>query len=328
MNKKNILLTGGLGLIGSAVAKLLLEDGRYNIRIVDNQSSASQAYGLVGQRLQGTEILYGDLTNLEVAKEAMGDIDICIHLAGTVGGIANFHKLPFTLLCNNNGLLNAVFSAAISQRIERIIYISSSVVYEKAKQFPTTEAYLADCPIPRSIYGLSKLGGEYYCRAAWEEYKLPYTIVRPFNAYGLGEIPGNEPGIAHVIPDLIKKVLSGQRPIEIMGTGNQTRCFTHIKDIARALKGAIEHPGAVNEDFNISSQQETSILDLARLIWNTLGNSPRDFQYVLQPSFEIDVQQRRPSTEKAFRILGWKSEIALEDGIADLICWYRHHQLV
>ena len=96
------------------------------------------------------------------------------------------------------------------------------MVFERRELFPTPEDYLPRCPVPVSAYGFSKLTGEVYCRAAHDEHGLPYTICRPFNAYGPGEVPDSEPGIAHAVPDLINKVLSGQRPLEIFGSGEQT----------------------------------------------------------------------------------------------------------
>ncbi len=109
----------------------------------------------------------------------------------------------------NNGPLQRVFRAALNVGVERLVYVSSSMVFERATEFPTTEEHLLDCPTPRSAYGFSKLAGEVYCRALHDEHGLPYTICRPFNAYGPGELPDDEPGIAHMVPDVIRKVLSG-----------------------------------------------------------------------------------------------------------------------
>ena len=99
--------------------------------------------------------------------------------------------------------------AALDHDVERFTYVSSSMVFERATEYPTTEEHIHDTPIPRSAYGFSKLTGEVYCRAAHDEHGLPYTICRPFNAYGPGEMPEDEPGIAHMVPDVIKKVLVG-----------------------------------------------------------------------------------------------------------------------
>src|ERR687897_3728563 len=173
-----------------------------------------------------------------------------------VGGIANFHKLPHTLTEVNNALYNAIFRAALDEQVERFTYVSSSMVFERAEEFPTPEDYIDRCPFPLSAYGFSKLTGEIYCRAAHDEHGLPYTICRPFNAYGPGEMPDDEPGIAHAVPDLIRKCLAGQQPLEIFGSGEQTRTLTHVDDIADGIVAAMSSPDGLHEDFNISASQE------------------------------------------------------------------------
>ena len=246
-----------------------------------------------------------------------------IHLAAIVGGIANFHKLPHTLLEVNTGLYNGVFHAALEERVERLVYVSSSMVFERAEQFPTPESYLADCPVPRSAYGYSKLTGEVYCRAAHDEHGLPFTICRPFNAYGPGELPDAEPGIAHAVPDLVRKSLAGLRPLPIFGSGEQTRTLTHIDDIADGIVIAMAHPAAENEDFNISASEELTVAEIARLIWELCGNDPEAFELAHEPSFEVDVQRRWPSVEKADRLLGWSARIGVREGLAGTIEWLR-----
>jgi len=245
-----------------------------------------------------------------------------------VGGIANFHRLPHTLLEVNNGLYNAVFRAALDEQVERLLYVSSSMVFERATVYPTPEEHLRDCPAPHSAYGFSKLAGEVYCRALHDEHGLPYTICRPFNAYGPGELPDAEPGIAHAVPDLIRKVLSGQRPLEIFGSGEQTRTLTHVDDIADGIVTALAHPAAVDEDFNISASDERTVAEIARIIWEACGRDPADFELRHLPSFEVDVQRRWPSVEKAERLLGWRARIDIESGIADTVRWLREQQEV
>ena len=152
----------------------------------------------------------------------------------------------------NNALYNAVIRAALDAEVERFTYVSSSWCSSAPTQFPTREDHLPDCPVPLSAYGFSKLTGEVYCRAAHDEHGLPYTICRPFNAYGPGEVPDAEPGIAHAVPDLLRKSLAGMRPLPIFGTGEHTRTLTHVDDIADGIVSATGHPAALNEDFNIS----------------------------------------------------------------------------
>ena len=216
----------------------------------------------------------GDLRDVEQARAAIAGCTHVIHLAAIVGGIGNFHKLPFTLTEANHALYNAVFRAALDVGVERFTYVSSSMVFERAEQFPTTEDYLPECPPPRSAYGWSKLAGEVYCRAAHDEHGLPFTICRPFNAYGPGEIPDAEPGIAHVVPDLIGKSLARMRPFPIFGSGEQTRTLTHVDDIADGIVTAMAHPAGLNEDFNISTSEELTVAQIARLCWEACGNDP------------------------------------------------------
>jgi nucleoside-diphosphate-sugar epimerase len=268
----------------------------------------------------------GDLRSAEEARAAMSGCTHLIHLAAIVGGIANFHRLPHTLLEVNTGLYNSVFRAGLEEPVERLLYVSSSMVFERATVFPTPEEHMRDCLAPRSAYGFSKLAGEVYCRALHDEHGLAFTICRPFNAYGPGELPDAEPGIAHAVPDLIRKALSGQRPLEIFGSGEQTRTLTHVDDIADGIVTALAHRGAENEDFNISASDERSVADIARIVWEACGRDPSEFELRRLPSFEVDVQRRWPSVKKAERLLGWKAQIDLEEGIADTVRWLREQQ--
>jgi UDP-glucose 4-epimerase len=272
---------------------------------------------------EGCEVHTGDLRDVVQAREATKGCSHVIHLAAIVGGIANFHKLPHTLTEVNNGLYNGVVRAALDHDVERFVYVSSSMVFERAEVYPTPEEYVWDTPIPRSAYGFSKLTGEVYCRAAHDEHGLPYTICRPFNAYGPGEVPEDEPGIAHMVPDVIKKVLSGQKPLQIFGDGTQTRTITHIDDIADGIVTAMASPAGLNEDFNISAGEEMTVAEIARVIWEQCGQDPAEFELEHLPTFEVDVVRRWPSVEKAERLLGWKAQIALEDGLADTVAWLR-----
>jgi nucleoside-diphosphate-sugar epimerase len=249
-----------------------------------------------------------------------------VHLAAIVGGIANFHKLPHTLTEVNNALYNAVVRAALDHDCERFVYVSSSMVFERATQFPTTEEHVWECPMPRSAYGFSKLTGEVYCRAAHDEHGLPFTICRPFNAYGPGELPDDEPGIAHMVPDVIRKVLSGQRPLQIFGDGTQTRTLTHVDDIADGIVTAMASPAGLNEDFNVSAADERTVAEIARVIWEACGRAPEDFELEHLPSFEVDVVRRWPSVEKARRLLGWSARIGLAEGIGQTVEWLRSQE--
>lgn len=314
-----VLVTGGAGTIGAAVVRRLLRDPAYDVRVSDQRPAPQWMR-------EGCEVHTGDLRLPREAHAATEGCPLVIHLAAIVGGIANFHRLPHTLTEVNNALYNAIVRAALDCEVQRFVYVSSSMVFERAEQYPTTEEYLPDCPVPRSAYGFSKLTGEVYCRAAHEEHGLPFTICRPFNAYGPGEMPDDEPGIAHAVPDLIRKVLSGQRPLPIFGSGSQTRTLTHVDDIADGIVAAMTSAKGLNEDFNISASRELTVAEIARIVWEACGEDPAEFELEHLPSFEVDVQRRWPSVEKARKLLGWEAQIGVEDGIASTVHWL-HGQL-
>jgi UDP-glucose 4-epimerase len=299
----------------------LLDDGGFEVRVADRREPPAWLR-------ERCELLQVDLLDGADARAAAAGCTHVVHLAAIVGGIANFHRLPHTLLEVNNGLYNAVFRAALEAGVERLVYVSSSMVFERASQFPTSERHLLDCPAPRSAYGFSKLAGEIYCRALHDERGLPFTICRPFNAYGPGELPEREPGVAHAVPDLISKVLSGQSPLRIFGSGEQTRTLTHVDDIADGIVTAMAHPAGENEDFNLSASEELSVAWIAQLIWEACGEDPERLRLERLPSFEIDVQRRWPSVEKARQLLGWQARVELRDGLASTIDWMRTQQLV
>jgi nucleoside-diphosphate-sugar epimerase len=311
-----VLVTGGAGTIGAAVVRRLLRDPDYEVRVSDQRPAPQWMR-------EAAEVHTGDLRQQHEAHAAAQGCDQVIHLAAIVGGIANFHRLPHTLTEVNNALYNAVIRAALEAEVERFVYVSSSMVFERAELFPTPESYLPDCPVPRSAYGFSKLTGEIYCRAAHEEHGLPFTICRPFNAYGPGEVPDAEPGIAHAVPDLINKVLEGQQPLEIFGSGEQTRTLTHVDDIAEGIVAAMRSPAGLNEDFNISAARELTVAEIARIVWEACGRDPDEFALAHLPSFEVDVQRRWPSVEKARELLGWEARIDVEEGIAATVRWLR-----
>jgi nucleoside-diphosphate-sugar epimerase len=315
VSSRRVLVTGGAGTIGAAVVRRLQREGM-EIRVADLRPAPDWMR-------DAAEIHVGDLRSVDEARIALAGCGQVVHLAAIVGGIANFHKLPYTLLETNTGLYNALFRAAIDSSLERFVYVSSSMVFERAEEFPTREAYLDRCPTPRSSYGFSKLAGEYWCRAAADEFGLRYSIVRPFNAYGPGEMPGDEPGIAHIVPDLIERSLRRERPFPIFGSGEQTRTLTHIDDIADGIATALMHDAAVGEDFNVSASEELTVREIAAIVWEACGNDPAELEFEHLPSFEVDVQRRWPSTYKAREVLGWQARIGVREGIADTVEWFR-----
>lgn len=318
MAKTKILVTGGAGFIGSEIVRQLLSFG-YHVRVADNLSKKD------AQVDSRAEFLKLDLTDKQNTKRAFKNIDICINAAAKIGGIGYFHKFPATILSENNKIYSTTFEAAVGAGIKRLVYISSSMVFESAKSFPSKEEDIEKIPPPVSSYGFSKLTGEWYCRSFYDQYKLPFSICRPFNAYGVNEFPEREIGYAHVIPDLVRKILSGQYPLELLGDGNQTRCFTHVSDVAGGIIAVALHPKGKNQDFNIGSDKEITMLDLAQKIWHEM-KILKPFKVKFVPGFKFDIRRRVPNVSKVKKLINWQPQVKFEDGLKEVIEWLKNQE--
>lgn len=313
-----VIVAGGAGFIGKEVVKKLLAKD-YRVRVIDNLSKKRSKKDTVNNDKQ-YEFINADLTDYVLTEKSFRGFDICINLAAKIGGIGYFHKYPATILSENNKLYSSIFEAAAKNNFKRMVYISSSMVYETADKFPSSEIDVQKIPPPITSYGFSKLIGEYYCKSFWDEYKLPYSICRPFNAYGPNEYPDDEIGYAHVIPDLIKKIVQDQYPLELLGDGKQIRCFTHVSDLADGIVSVMESRKAVNSDFNIANSNPIDMFNLAKLIWVLMGKK-KDFNVKYLKGFKHDIKIRIPDTKRIEKIIGWIPKIKLEDGLRETIDW-------
>ncbi|MDD6826023.1 MAG: NAD(P)-dependent oxidoreductase, partial [Oscillospiraceae bacterium] len=216
------------------------------------------------------------------------------------------------------------------KHLQKINVLSSSMVYESTKSYPSVEGSQAECPPPMSTYGFQKLACEYFAKGAWEQYKLPYTIIRPFNCVGTGEqraknekeiLSGNvKLAMSHVVPDIVQKVYKGQDPLHILGSGNQIRHYTYGGDLARGIRMCIESDKAINEDFNLSTPVSTTVKELATLIWQKI-NGDKPISFVSDTPYQYDVQKRVPSVEKAKRLLGFEADTDLSTTLDEVIPW-------
>jgi UDP-glucose 4-epimerase len=309
------VVTGGAGFIGSALVRSLQDRG-HDVRVVDNRSKIGGA-----ALPSDVEVMEGDVSDPETCVRALDRADVCFHLAARIGGIGYFHRYPAAILDENNTMLSAVFRTA-TETGTKMVYVSSSMVFERASEFPTPEEALDRSPPPFSAYGFSKLVGEWYCRAFHEQYGTPFAIARPFNAYGPGEYPESEPGLAHVIPDLIEKIFRGDRPIPILGDGSQTRSFTFVDDVGDAIAAIGTDPRAEGSDFNIGTGVETSIREVLATLWRLCGEEG-DPPVVTTPALDVDVARRVPDVSRMRSVLGWTASILLEEGLRRTIDWHR-----
>jgi UDP-glucose 4-epimerase len=282
-------------------------------------------------------LVEGDAKDTELLAALAADCEQIVAGAAMIGGISYFHEFAYDLLAENERICAATFDAAVSARrlgrLQRITALSSSMVYESAAVFPTPEGAQLESPPPKSTYGFQKLAVEYFARGAHEQYRLPYTIVRPFNCVGIGErralrdhdvMSGNvKLAMSHVVPDLCQKVLKGQDPLHILGDGAQVRHYTYGGDLARGIRLAMESDSAINQDFNISTAVPTTVRELAELIWRKVHGPDRPLRTVSDPPYEHDVQMRAPDVSKARRVLGFEATTSLDEMLDEVIPWVR-----
>lgn len=312
---KRVLVTGGAGFIGHRLVSQLVDKGA-KVTVVDDLSKGKLEN--LRNVVQNVEFGNFNLLDTRVSKQLLKDRDVCFHLAAKIGGIGYFHKTPASSLRDNSIMNLNLWDAAVDASC-MMVCLSSSMVFERTSVFPTSEAAVKTSPPPLTGYGFSKLVAEYIARTYFEEYGVKFLIVRPFNAYGPGEVPGDYVGYAHVIPDLIKKTLSGQYPLELLGSGQQTRSYTYVDDIAAAIVYLAER--FENDDFNIGTGVETSVVDLARRIWSVCGR-PEPFEVKMITGFEYDVLRRVPNVSKIFAT-GWRPKFSLDEGLKLNVDWLK-----
>ncbi len=330
-----ILVTGSAGFIAGYLVDNLLRHG-HEVVGIDNYSK----YGKIEKSYDSDphyHFVEGDCKDTALMRDLIEDCDQVIAIAAMIGGITYFHTYAYDLLAENERILASTYDAAVwafkNKHLKKVNVLSSSMVYESTDHYPTEEGDEFSCPPPLSTYGFQKLACEYFAKGAWEQYQLPYTIIKPFNCVGTGEqraknekeiMSGNvRLAMSHVVPDLIQKVYKGQDPLHILGEGNQIRHYTYAGDLAEGIRLCVEHPKAVNDDFNLSTPVSTTVRELAEKIWRKLkGDKPLSF--VSDPAFHYDVQKRVPSVEKAKRILGFEAKTSLDATLDEVIPWVTH----
>lgn len=330
-----VLITGSAGFIGGYLVEEMLERG-FSVVGLDNLSKYGEVTRSYDSHPNYT-FVRGDARDVELVEKLMMDVDHVIAGAALIGGISYFHTYPYDLLAQNERIIASTCDAAIAtmaagRPLQKVTYLSSSMVFESTDHWPSVEGDERIVPPPLSSYGFQKLAVEYFARAAWDQYQVPFTICRPFNCVGIGErralgdveiMSGNVSlAMSHVVPDLVQKVIKGQNPLHILGDGSQVRHYTYGTDLARGIVEAMLSPAAYNEDFNLSTAQSTTVLELAETIWRKV-NPDLPFAVEFDEAFEHDVQMRVPAVDKARDVLGFEATTSLDQMLDDVIPWIR-----
>jgi len=327
------VVTGAKGFIAGYVVQELLDQG-FEVVGVDNFSK----YGEIRKDYDDHpqyRFVEGDAKDVDLLTKELLDADHFIAGAAMIGGISYFHTFAYDLIAENERITAAAFDAAIASRkaggkLRKITVMSSSMIFESTDRWPSKEGDEASIPPPESTYGFQKLATHYFCKGAWEQYQLPFTIVTPFNAVGIGEMRATDDheiasgnvnlAMSHVVPDLVQKIVKGQDPLHILGSGDQIRHYTYGGDLAKGIVTTLEHPNAKNEAFNIAVAKGHTVKELAEVIWRKLkGDTP--LRLVHDEPFSYDVQRRVPDVTKAKRLLGFEATTPLEEVLDEVIPW-------
>lgn len=310
------LVTGGAGFIGSHLVDVLIRRGCI-VRVLDNLVNGKMENLSGHLRQKNFEFLQGSVTDPLDVKRSVEGIDVVFHLACL--GVRHSIGHPFeTHRVNAEGSI-IMLDEAHKARVKRFIYCSSSEVYGTAQYVPMEETHPTR---PCTIYGASKLAGEDYTRAYFKTYGFQTVIVRPFNTYGPRSHHEGDAG--EMIPKSIVRALNGQ-PIIIFGDGSQTRDLTYVEDTATALVAAAETDAMVGQTFNVGSNFEISIKNLAYKIAEKIGNSAVKIEFT--PERPGDVLRLWADPNKFMGLCDWRPRMEFEAGLVKTIEFFRHHPL-
>ncbi len=306
-----VVVTGGAGFIGSHLSRRLSELG-HNVVVYDDLSNASGLKNLP----TNVKLVKGDLLNFTKLKSVTRNAELVFHLA--VKALPMSFTRPDSVFVTNDEGTYMICRACNSNKVKKLVYISSSEVYGTAKYVPMDENHPL---IPMTIYAASKVAGEMYVRAFQNQYNLSTVIVRPFNTYGPYM---RKDWYAAVIPKFVAKVIKNSPPI-IFGDGKQTRDFTYVDDIVEGIVLAADNDNIVGETINIARGEEVSINAIANIVIKIcaeiLGRK-FDLHPIHKPPRIGDVRRHHADISKSKKVLGFIPKTNITHGIAKFVEWY------
>jgi len=308
---KNILITGGAGCIGSNLTKALIKAEAAKIIILDDLSAAEK-WNIPAA--PNVVFIQGSILDEEVLKGAFSEkFDFVFHLAAHFANQNSVDNPETDLMVNGLGIQKVLQYSHLS-RVGKFIFASSGCsVYGSQAPLPLREDFVSlhlDTP-----YQITKLLGELYCNFFYNHYGLPIAIARYFNVYGPGEIPG---AYRNVIPNFIYWALHQQK-LPITGTGEETRDFTFVDDIIDGTLRLGVTPEAIGDAFNLASETETKVIDIASMVNEITGN-PSGVEFVPRRDWD-KITRRRASIEKARKVLGYEPKVKMKQGIKRTYDW-------
>lgn len=317
-------ITGAGGFIGSNLCEALVAKD-YQIVAVDNLGTSHKnnlSHLLKNRNIEFQQI---DICNRQAIAKIFKETGIIIHLASLK--IPRYGNRLATLLVNTQSTENILEIAKVTGA--KVVFTSTSDVYGKNDQLPfkeNSDSVLGPSEVARWAYAVSKIFDEHLCFGYWEKHGVPFVILRPFNVYGPKQARNWLGGPQSLFIDAIL----ANSPIEIHGTGLQTRVFTYIDDIVEAIVKTLKEPKAIGQIINLGSTQEISIINFAKLIAK-LAKKPLKIKKISYESFTgkpyEDVLKRRPDIKKAKSILDWEPTTSLETGLKKTIDWHRENPI-
>lgn len=316
---KKVLVTGGTGFIGSHVVEKLVA---YNAKVAVLDRMRGGTVKNIAYLKDSVRFISGDCSDHDTAQAACEGQHVVMNLAAKVGGISYNRTHHATMLSENLAIASVMLEAARLSGVERFLVVSSACIYPSDARIPTpeSEGFRGEPEPTNGGYGWAKRMAEKLGMYYAEQYGMKVGIVRPYNAYGPRD--HFDPEKSHVIPALIKRVLDGEDPLVVWGSGNQTRAFLYVEDFAEGLISAIEkYP--VADPINIGTDEEVSIKTLVEMIIKLSGKATA----ITFDSTKPDGSPRRNSdNKKAVEKIGFRAHTSLHEGLKKTMAWYRKEQ--